>query len=385
VETSLWEQRKLGDIASFINGRAYKQKELLDHGKYKVLRVGNFYTNSEWYYSNLELADKFYAHTGDLLYTWSATFGPHIWTGEKVIYHYHIWKILLSKDLNRDFAVQLLKRDQEQIMVGLNGSTMIHITKSGMEKKQVRIPAIREQKFIADFFNELDKTIALHQRQLNQLQTLKREFLKRLFPQREQQQPQLRFTGFDDAWEQRKLGDIADISRGASPRPIQDSKWFDDESDIGWLRISDVTEQNGRIHHLEQHISILGQKKTRVLTSPHLLLSIAATVGKPVINYVKTGVHDGFLIFYNLRANQEFLYQWLEMYRPLWQKYGQPGSQVNLNSELVKNQIVMLPEIDEQARIVAFLTGIDHTIALHQKKAACLKALKASFLQKLFV
>lgn len=87
--------------------------------------------------------------------------------------------------------------------------------------------------------------------------------------------PQLRFKGFTDPWVQRNLGDLAEIVRGASPRPIQDPKWFDDSSEIGWLRISDVTEQNGRIHHLDQHISEAGQAKTRVLTEPHLLLSIA--------------------------------------------------------------------------------------------------------------
>lgn len=197
-------------------------------------------------------------------------------------------------------------------------------------------------------------------------------------------QPKVRFFGFTDAWEQRKLGDLADISRGASPRPIQNPIWFDNSSEVGWLRIADVTEQNGRIHHLEQHISKLGQEKTRVLTKPHLLLSIAATVGKPVVNYVQTGVHDGFLIFYNLKANREFVYQWLEMFRPLWQKYGQPGSQVNLNSELVKQQSIPLPSNDEQQEIVNILTKLDNTIALHQSKLEELKTVKKLAMQKIF-
>lgn len=197
-------------------------------------------------------------------------------------------------------------------------------------------------------------------------------------------QPKVRFSGFTDAWEQRKLGDLADISRGASPRPIQNPIWFDSSSEVGWLRITDVTEQNGRIHHLEQHISKLGQEKTRVLTKPHLLLSIAATVGKPVVNYVQTGVHDGFLIFYNLKANREFVYQWLEMFRPLWQKYGQPGSQVNLNSELVKQQSIPLPSNDEQQEIVNILTKLDNTIALHQSKLEELKTVKKLAMQKIF-
>lgn len=100
--TDDWEQRKLGEVATFINGRAYSQDELLSNGKYKVLRVGNFYTNDSWYFSDMELDEKYYANDGDLLYTWSATFGPHIWRGGKVIYHYHIWKIELSDILERD-------------------------------------------------------------------------------------------------------------------------------------------------------------------------------------------------------------------------------------------------------------------------------------------
>ena len=196
--------------------------------------------------------------------------------------------------------------------------------------------------------------------------------------------PAIRFKGFTDAWEQRKLGDLADIVRGASPRPIKDPKWFDIESDIGWLRISDVTEQDGRIHFLEQRISVAGQEKTRVLTEPHLLLSIAATVGKPLINYVSTGVHDGFLIFQNPVFERECMFQWLEMFRPKWSKYGQPGSQVNLNSDLVKNKAIMLPDKAEQARIGEFLAAIDNLITLHQRKLLKLKNVKKAMLEKMF-
>ena len=196
--------------------------------------------------------------------------------------------------------------------------------------------------------------------------------------------PELRFKGFTDPWVQRNLGDLAEIVRGASPRPIQDPKWFDDSSEIGWLRISDVTEQNGRIHHLDQHISEAGQAKTRVLTEPHLLLSIAATVGKPLVNYVKTGVHDGFLIFMNPKFDLEFMFQWLESYRDKWSRYGQPGSQVNLNSDLVKNQSISIPSMDEQQKLGEFFTSIDNLIAANQRKLDLLKEQKKGYLQKMF-
>ncbi|MYZ20133.1 restriction endonuclease subunit S [Lactobacillus salivarius] len=176
-----WEQRKLGEVATFINGRAYKQNELLDSGKYKVLRVGNFYTNDSWYYSNLELADKYYIDKGDLVYTWSATFGPHIWDGEKVIYHYHIWKIELSESLDRDFTLQILEADKAKLLANTNGSTMIHVTKKDMESKVISLPNIEEQKQIGSYLMKFDSLIALHQRKLEKLKQLKKFLLQNMF------------------------------------------------------------------------------------------------------------------------------------------------------------------------------------------------------------
>ena len=180
--TDDWEQRKLGEVATFINGRAYSQDELLDEGKYKVLRVGNFYTNDSWYYSDLELPDKFYAQEGDLLYTWSATFGPHIWHGNKVIYHYHIWKVELSDKLDKTFTLQLLEEDKANILANKNGSTMVHITKEGMEQKQISIPSsVQEQAQIGAYFEQLDNLITLHQQKCGDLKNLKKYMLQNMF------------------------------------------------------------------------------------------------------------------------------------------------------------------------------------------------------------
>ncbi|HFU4189027.1 TPA: restriction endonuclease subunit S [Streptococcus suis] len=248
-----------------------------------------------------------------------------------------------------------------------------------------KFPTLPEQSAIGTFFSTLDQQITLHQRKLDKLKHVKQAYLSEMFPAEGERVPKRRFPGFTDAWELRKLGELAEIVRGASPRPIQDPKWFDEQSEIGWLRISDVTEQDGRIYHLEQKISKLGQQKTRVLVEPHLLLSIAATVGKPVVNYVKTGVHDGFLIFLEPRFEQEFMFQWLEMFRSSWSKYGQPGSQVNLNSDLVKNQELSIPTHPEQEAIGTFFSTLDQQITLHQRKLEKLKNLKKALLNELFV
>ena len=197
--------------------------------------------------------------------------------------------------------------------------------------------------------------------------------------------PEIRFQQFKEAWSETTLGNLSQIRRGASPRPIEDPKWFDNDGVFGWLRIADVTQQNGRIFDIEQKLSVEGQKKTLILEEPHLILSIAATVGKPVINYVPTGIHDGFIVFLNLNADREFIFQWLERFRPNWFKLGQPGSQLNLNSELVKNQSIFLsPLMEEQTQIGNFFKNLDQSIALQEKKLTQTQNLKKAMLEKMF-
>lgn len=143
-----WEKVKLGDFAELVNGRAYSQEELLDKGKYKVLRVGNFFSSRDWYYSDMELPDNKYCDNGDLLYAWSASFGPKIWDGEKVIYHYHIWKVIVSDKIDKKFLYYLLLEDSEKIKETGHGIAMMHTTKGDMKNRFFPLPTLEEQKAI---------------------------------------------------------------------------------------------------------------------------------------------------------------------------------------------------------------------------------------------
>lgn|SRR5699024_1293532 len=179
---SQWNSKKLGEIAKFINGRAFKQSELLNKGKYPVLRVGNFYTNDKWFYSDLNLNKNKYADKGDLLYTWSATFGPHIWKGPKVIFHYHIWKIDFDPStVNKTFLFYFLEADKDNLLTNSNGSTMIHITKSNMENKIINLPQFSIQQNIGTFLSNLDYLINQVKIKSKQLIQLKRFFLQNMF------------------------------------------------------------------------------------------------------------------------------------------------------------------------------------------------------------
>ena len=106
-----WKEYQIQDVCRLINGRAYSNDEMLEHGKYKIVRVGNLSGgNSTWFYSDLELPADKYCHNGDLLFAWACTFGPHIWKEDNTIFHYHIWKIVEDKDVvDRRFFYYYLK------------------------------------------------------------------------------------------------------------------------------------------------------------------------------------------------------------------------------------------------------------------------------------
>lgn len=177
-----WEERKLGEIIKFLNGRAYKQDELLNAGKYKVLRVGNLFTNDTYYYSNLELENDKYIEDGNLIYAWSATFGPRIYHGEKCIYHYHIWKLSFDDDkVLKIFLNQYLLYDVEKIKSQRTGGTMVHITKKAMENRELLFPSLPEQQKIADCLSALDDVIKKQKEILEKWQELKKGLLQQMF------------------------------------------------------------------------------------------------------------------------------------------------------------------------------------------------------------
>lgn len=139
-----WEWAPIGSVADLLNGRAYKQQELQSSGTWPVLRVGNLFTNDRWYYSDLELEEDKYCENGDLLYAWSASFGPHIWVGNKAIYHYHIWKVR-HYIMNRNFLNYVLKWDVGRIREATTGSTMVHVSMKNMRPRTIPIAPLQEQ------------------------------------------------------------------------------------------------------------------------------------------------------------------------------------------------------------------------------------------------
>ena len=366
--TDDWKQRKLGEVATFINGRAYSQDELQNSGKYKVLRVGNFYTNDSWYFSDMELDEKYYAKDGDLLYTWSATFGPHIWHGDKVIYHYHIWKVELSNILEKRFAVQLLEQDKDKILSDKNGSTMVHITKSGMEQKKVLLPpSIKEQANIGEYFSSIDHLITLHQQKITLLTKLKKTMLEKMFPKKGSVIPEFRFNGFANAWEQRKLGDEAEeILAGGD---IDKEKAVDD----GVYPIyANALTNDGIVGYYDDFYRV---------KAPAVTVTGRGEVGRARARMIDFTPVVRLLA---VRSNHDcyFLENAINNHKVVVESTGVPQLTV---PQLSSYDICFPKDIVEERKIGTYFNQLDHLITLHQRKLDMLKKLKSACLSEMFI
>lgn len=185
-----WQTKKLREVCELINGRAYSKPELLAEGKYRVLRVGNFFTNDHWYYSDLELEEKKYCDTGDLLYAWSASFGPRMWAGGKVIYHYHIWKVVHDRaQIDQKFLFYFFQWDTEKIKADQGtGTTMMHVSMGSMNERDIQLPPLAEQQRIVGLLDEAFAGLATAQvnaeKNLRNARALFESHLQSVFTQR---------------------------------------------------------------------------------------------------------------------------------------------------------------------------------------------------------
>ncbi|EDO1187642.1 restriction endonuclease subunit S [Listeria innocua] len=377
-----WEQRKLGEDVNFLNGRAYSQKELLDKGKYKVLRVGNFNTNDRWYYSDLELEENKYANRGDLLYLWATNFGPEIWNQEKVIYHYHIWKLkIMNINVSKQYLYTWLITDKERIKQSTNGTTMVHVTKGHIEQREFQIPPnLTEQQKIGTFFKQLDDTIALHQRKLDTLKLMKKGFLQQMVTKSGENIPKIRFDDFDDIWEQRILGEFLKESKikgsnGSLAKKLTVKLWrkgvvpkeeiYTGSSATQYYIRKTGQFMYGKLDFLNQAFGIV----------PLELNGYESTLDSPAFD-----IEDSL--------NETFLLEYVSLAR--FYKY--QGNIANgsrrakrIHTDTFFEMPIPLPNSNEQQKIGTFSQQIDDLITLQQNKLEKLSSLKRFYLKNMFI
>jgi len=246
-----------------------------------------------------------------------------------------------------------------------------------IRKFSIPHPPLPEQRAIAEALSDVDRLLGGLDRLIAKKRDLEQAAMQQLLT------GQTRLSGFEGEWRVTRLGDVAKIQRGASPRPIDNPIWFDNDSLVGWVRISDVTRSGLFLNETSQRLSPLGVQHSRPVSTGSLIMSICATVGRPIITKIDVCIHDGFVVFDNLDANQLFIFYILKWIEPEWTKHGQTGSQMNLNTGLINGTVIKLPPPDEQTAIVTILSDMDADIAALEKRRLKTTALKQAMMHEL--
>ena len=262
---------------------------------------------------------------------------------------------------------------------------------SDMLEYKMNFPCEEEQRKIAAYFDDLDNLITLHQRKCDEVKSLKKYMLQKMFPQNEQKVPEIRFEGFTEAWEQRKLGDVLDdMYNGQTPSRNKSEYW---NGNIKWLSSGELNR--GTVYDSMEMITEDGQKSAnlRIVPKGTFIMAItgleaAGTRGNCALLGFDTTLNQSCMALFPKKdlLTSDFLFQW---YRKVGEEYGinytQGTKQQSYNAELIKILPISLPSVAEQRKIASYLSNLDHLITLHQQKCEELKKIKKFMLQKMFV
>ncbi len=269
------------------------------------------------------------------------------------------------------------------------GSTFVEVSGKQMSKMSIMVPELSEQQKIGSFFKQLDDTIALHQRKLDLLKEQKKGFLQKMFPKNGAKVPELRFAGFADDWEERKLSDVANHRGGTAIE-----KYFDK---YGVYKVISIGSYGLNSQYVDQNIRAISNEITdgRVVNSGELTMVLNdKTANGTIIGRTLLVEKDNEYVI-NQRTeiispkenfDSNFAYTILNgPFREKVKRIVQGGTQIYVNYPAVSNLNLELPKIEEQQKIGSFFKQLDDTIALHQRKLDLLKEQKKGFLQKMFV
>ena len=266
------------------------------------------------------------------------------------------------------------------------GLKVFGISWSNLSKFTFMIPSRPEQEMIVKLIESVDNLIAVNQRKLAKLKELKQGYLQKMFPQNGSKFPQLRFAGFADAWEQRKLEDISSvITKGTTPK---DKSW---RGEVNYVKTESIDSNSGNISvmantSLEEHEGYL---KRSQLQDGDVLFTIVGTLGR--IGVVKNkdlpaNTNQQIAIIRLNNANNRFVFHALKTSRiaSFIKSDATIGAQPSLSLWQINGLKIPYPSLKEQDKIGGFFEHLDHLITLHQRKLEKLQELKKGYLQKMF-
>lgn len=384
--TDTWEQRKLGECVTFLDTMRKPLKESeREKGIYPYYGASGIvdYVSDYIFDEELVLLSEDGANITDRNYPVCFLASGKYWVNN----HAHVLKVNEGNENN--FICNSLERmDFTQYNSGM---AMPKLNKDVCHNIPLFCPVYEEQKQIGDFFRNLDSLITLHQRKYDKLIQFKAAMLKKMFPQNGADKPEIRFKGFTDAWEQRKLGELMEIT---SVKRIHQSDWTD--SGVRFLRARDIVavSKNEEVSEplfisqekYDEYSALSGKVKIG-----DLLVTGVGTIGVPMLinNEEPLYFKDGNIIWFKNedRIDGEFFYHSFNgsFIQNFIKESAGIGTVGTYTIESGKKTPVLLPtQKDEQQKIGTFFSQLDTLITIHQRKCDKYKSIKAGLLKKLF-
>lgn len=293
---------------------------------------------------------------------------------------FNIWSPLAAMrcgSITNPYFLYILLQTQDlqsQVFNKASHGTQPNLSMRQLEQFTCKVPKIEEQKLISRFLKQLDDVITLHQRKLEKLKLAKKALLQKLFPKNGSQFPEIRFKGFTDAWEQRKLSDITEIVMGQSPS----SKNYTDNPNDNILVQGNADLKDGKV------VPRLWTKEiTKTIDKDGIILTVRAPVGDVARTDYKVVLGRGVA---GIKGN-DYIYQFLQKLQNnrYWVSLSSGSTFESINSNDIKDLIIDIPSVEEQTKISMLLNNVNSIITLHQRKLDKLQDMKKGLLQKMFV
>lgn len=357
--TGPWEQRKLGDVVQITMGQSPDGSTYSDEPSDYILVQGNADLQNGWVCPRIwttQITKK--ADAGDLIMSVRAPAGAM----GKTAYNAVIGRGVAAIKGNEFIYQLLVKMDMDGFWKILScGSTFESLNSDNIKNAEVKVPTTAEQVQIGDFFRHLDNLITLHQRKCDNLKKIKKAMLEKLFPKNGNSIPEVRFKGFTDDWEQRKLGELVDVCNG------RDYKHLKEGTIPVYGTGGYMLSVNEALSYDKDAIGI-GRK---------------GTIDKPYILYAPFWTVD--TLFYAIPAEKFDLHFAFDIFQNIdWKMKDESTGVPSLSKTAINNIDIFIPKYYEQQFIGRLFSNLDHLITLHQRKVENLKKIKKAMLEKMF-
>lgn len=384
--TEPWEQRKLGDLYKRINER--NDGTL---GRNKWISVAKMYFQDPEKVQSNNLDTRTYVmKKGDIAFEGHPNnefkFGRFVLNdiGTGIISElFPIYRPITEYDLNFwKYAIQF-----ERVMAPIfaksitsSGNSSNKLDQNHFLNQTILVPPISEQKEIGAILERTTNLITLHQRKLEHLKLKKKSLLQKLFPKEGEVYPELRFPGFTEPWEQRKLGEVVKSYSGGTP--IASNKEYYG-GDIPFIRSAEINSDTTELYITQKG---LDNSSAKIVEKGTILYAMyGATSGEVGISKINGAINQAILAMIPLDYDGEIISQYLRKNKEsIIGKYLQ-GGQGNLSANIILELSIQLPGLEESNQIAYFLESVDNVITLHQRKLEHLQLLKKALLQQLFV